>query len=330
MSRPTNPDEIDLFEDDLYNNSSNNEESNNELEVAEDTTMAETLGFTSFGGTRPIDDHDDNKRRRFNPHLDNAVIATTNEEPQLTAYRAQAHPNKRQKLSASPRDEITYSDSDDYASTNTNTNAANNNGTPTGAPSGHPPDSHYPSQQQRPPTGPRRGNYSPRGGNRGGGNWGGGGRGGGYNSNYNSSYNNNYNNNNNRNNNNSSNRGGGPVNPLWYVEYYDPASNENPWEGMEKYKRLPPVGTWLSRGRKRARDEEVKGGAEEAEGGDGDGAEGDDGAGVEGDGAGEGGVGNAEEFDAVDDVVGGQEVVEEGEGGEDAEDLVDFDDFEDV
>ncbi|RMJ19699.1 hypothetical protein BHE90_006894 [Fusarium euwallaceae] len=34
----------------------------------------------------------------------------------------------------------------------------------------------------------------------------------------------------------------------WYVGYYDPTSNENPWERLEKARGLEPQGTWLPRG----------------------------------------------------------------------------------
>lgn len=34
----------------------------------------------------------------------------------------------------------------------------------------------------------------------------------------------------------------------WYVGYYDPMSNENPWERLEKARGLEPQGTWLPRG----------------------------------------------------------------------------------
>ncbi|KAM5345823.1 hypothetical protein ACJ41O_011684 [Fusarium nematophilum] len=34
----------------------------------------------------------------------------------------------------------------------------------------------------------------------------------------------------------------------WYVGYYDPMSNENPWERLEKARGLEPRGTWLRRG----------------------------------------------------------------------------------
>lgn len=35
------------------------------------------------------------------------------------------------------------------------------------------------------------------------------------------------------------------VNPLWYVDYYDPSSNQNPWERLEQAKGITPVGPWL-------------------------------------------------------------------------------------
>ncbi|KAK4108713.1 hypothetical protein N656DRAFT_832169 [Canariomyces notabilis] len=35
-------------------------------------------------------------------------------------------------------------------------------------------------------------------------------------------------------------------NPNWYVGYYDPRSNANPWEALEKRRGLSPVGTWLA------------------------------------------------------------------------------------
>ncbi|KAF4977151.1 hypothetical protein FZEAL_6294 [Fusarium zealandicum] len=34
----------------------------------------------------------------------------------------------------------------------------------------------------------------------------------------------------------------------WYVGYYDPMSNENPWERLEKARGLEARGTWISRG----------------------------------------------------------------------------------
>jgi hypothetical protein len=37
------------------------------------------------------------------------------------------------------------------------------------------------------------------------------------------------------------------VNDNWYEGYYDPSSNENPWERLEKSLGLPSKGTWLTR-----------------------------------------------------------------------------------
>lgn len=39
----------------------------------------------------------------------------------------------------------------------------------------------------------------------------------------------------------------GERNPLWYVDYYDPAFNENPWAREERLLGLEPVGSWLER-----------------------------------------------------------------------------------
>jgi hypothetical protein len=37
----------------------------------------------------------------------------------------------------------------------------------------------------------------------------------------------------------------GQRNPTWYVGYYDPSFNENPWAKLEKDRGLEPVGTWI-------------------------------------------------------------------------------------
>lgn len=44
-------------------------------------------------------------------------------------------------------------------------------------------------------------------------------------------------------------RGGGRGhrNGLWYIDYYDPSFNENPWRQLEKEHGLVPVGTWIDR-----------------------------------------------------------------------------------
>ncbi|RDW64928.1 hypothetical protein BP6252_10579 [Coleophoma cylindrospora] len=39
----------------------------------------------------------------------------------------------------------------------------------------------------------------------------------------------------------------GQKNQLWYVGYYDPSFNENPWARLEKEHGLEAVGTWLER-----------------------------------------------------------------------------------
>ncbi|KAK1761068.1 hypothetical protein QBC47DRAFT_369002 [Echria macrotheca] len=39
--------------------------------------------------------------------------------------------------------------------------------------------------------------------------------------------------------------GHGQRNPLWYTDYYDPTSNQNPWERLEQMRGLPAVGPWL-------------------------------------------------------------------------------------
>ncbi|KAH7346770.1 hypothetical protein BKA65DRAFT_456587 [Rhexocercosporidium sp. MPI-PUGE-AT-0058] len=41
------------------------------------------------------------------------------------------------------------------------------------------------------------------------------------------------------------NRGRGERNDKWYVGYYDPGFNINPWEALEKERGLEPVGKWL-------------------------------------------------------------------------------------
>ncbi|KAM0556055.1 hypothetical protein ACHAPJ_006040 [Fusarium lateritium] len=38
------------------------------------------------------------------------------------------------------------------------------------------------------------------------------------------------------------------VRDTWYVGYYDPMSNENPWERIEKARGLETKGTWITRG----------------------------------------------------------------------------------
>lgn len=42
-------------------------------------------------------------------------------------------------------------------------------------------------------------------------------------------------------------RGGHPGGRAWSVGYYDPSSNQNPWEALETALGLKPMGTWLPR-----------------------------------------------------------------------------------
>jgi hypothetical protein len=42
--------------------------------------------------------------------------------------------------------------------------------------------------------------------------------------------------------------GGGGGKRIWWTDYYDPSSNENPWEWLEKARGLEAVGSWLPRG----------------------------------------------------------------------------------
>jgi hypothetical protein len=41
---------------------------------------------------------------------------------------------------------------------------------------------------------------------------------------------------------------GGQRNPTWYIDYYDPSFNENPWAQLEQENGLQSVGTWMKRG----------------------------------------------------------------------------------
>lgn len=226
MSGP-NPEEIDLAEDEFDSNNAN------DYEVTEDAAMAATLGFSSFGGTKPIENNNDNrpsKKRRFNPHRDEAVIAFR--EPAFAAGRTQAEADP-----PATTDDITYADSDNdnkNLALNTTAAVADPDAPPTTLGSTTTTTLPYAPQSTAAAWPQNRGDHATMGqgsfSHRGGGAHGGrggarGGRGGG---------------------------SGGTRNPLWYVDYYDPSSNENPWKGMERFKGLEPVGTWLARFRDRS------------------------------------------------------------------------------
>ena len=185
------------------------DEDDNNSEAA---AMAAAMGFSSFGTThhdRPA------KRQRFNNHADNAGTGANN-LPLLP--RSAAPPPK-----------------DDAKTAESTHDGGNADGIDLGLDS----DNDTPTQQSTianievPANLPKRPDF-PAGGAGGapGHDWGagtrggGGGRGG------------------------RGGRGGGNSfkNPSWYIDYYDPSSNTNPWEHLEKAKGLEPVGTWLSFG----------------------------------------------------------------------------------
>ncbi|KAK4152870.1 hypothetical protein C8A00DRAFT_44108 [Chaetomidium leptoderma] len=261
MDRP-DPDEIALSDEDFYAESHNDDEAAQAAQEA--ATMAATLGFTSFGGTKATDDDDDDndddsssrptKKRRYNSHLlDHAVIAPPEPTPAIvTAHRAQLKDKDKPKKQPN-LDEITYSDDDnDDFDLDTTAGAAAAPGaeadsTQSQLPSaGGSRNGRGSSLPNRPSNNPASSSFPTDRGGRGGTSRGGGGgaRGGGR-------------------------GGGGAMNPLWYVDYYDASSNENPWEGMEKFKGLESVGVWLSRFWDREKDGEggESGGA--AQGGEG-------------------------------------------------------------
>ncbi|KAL2265248.1 hypothetical protein VTJ83DRAFT_6348 [Remersonia thermophila] len=210
-----NPDEIDLVDDDQAG----------DFEVAVDPDMAATMGFTSFGGTKPTfgndnspaaggDDDDDksrpSKKRRFNPHADDAIIAPPVPQDTVAAQRAQSNPGNpgpQGKGQQTPRDEISHAPDSDFELDVSAAEAGSGYEPEPGAERKQPPDSGRSTPASRAAGDghmPARGSTLPA-------------------------------------------RGGRGHNPLWYVDYYDPSFNENPWEGMEKFKGLEPVGTYLVR-----------------------------------------------------------------------------------
>ncbi|KAH8883911.1 hypothetical protein GQ53DRAFT_830352 [Thozetella sp. PMI_491] len=47
---------------------------------------------------------------------------------------------------------------------------------------------------------------------------------------------------------------GGSGLPQWWLDYYDPSSNQNPWERLERARGIDSKGTWLARSTKEGRD----------------------------------------------------------------------------
>ncbi|KAK0704795.1 hypothetical protein B0H67DRAFT_649206 [Lasiosphaeris hirsuta] len=189
--------------------------------------MATMLGFSTFGmrdADRPA------KKRRFHAHADDAVVAGLPSNQHLPrkppapissgVNRLPLHPREPAVVSA-PRDgvkgkgkgaggnadEIDLDDDDDV----------DEGGSVAVQPQGLQAASALPA-----PAGPVLGSEfeSARGGR---GGLGRGGRGGGG-------------------------RGGFGHDPTrqWWIDYYDPSSNENPWDRLEQARGLEPVGTWLA------------------------------------------------------------------------------------
>lgn len=265
-----NPDELDL-DDDLYSDDQAETRNNDITTDTTTATMAATMGFTSFGGApkhsysnpSPSSHHPPTKKRRFNPYADDAVIAGP-EKPaeddseqfyeeedestsktnsiQFTAYEGQLHstintttsskPNPRHDADY-PADAINHDDEIDYDDNDYDELAAGVDNhdfaldTTAGADatfeSDDMPSSSVGTPQAQAQTQtqvlPGISTALPaRGGGRGAGaGFGSGGR-------------------------------GAPPgrNPTWYVDYYDPSSNANPWEALEERLGMSAVGRWLS------------------------------------------------------------------------------------
>ncbi|KAK3490361.1 uncharacterized protein B0T23DRAFT_159787 [Neurospora hispaniola] len=201
---------------------------------AEAAAMAAAMGFSSFGHQATADEEEEgpadphggqrpSKKRRYNSRIDDAYVGPT---PQGTG--ANDVPVQRQRVlnNNAPRDgdmnEINLDD-DTAAAAETSTTSL-----PVNSSLSLPPKSQVQVSNQQHNQRGNHGVHSGRGGGRGGrggrgGHGGGGGGGGG--------------------------SGGGthgrdPTKP-WYIDYYDPSSNENPWERLEQQRGMEAVGKWL-------------------------------------------------------------------------------------
>lgn len=171
--------------------------------------MAEAMGFSSFGAQdRP------QKKRRYNPHADAAVIATPGHaETSSTGANSTPLGAPSASVAGGNADEIDLDD-DDQGSTSTLAGTAES-GSTQARPSGTVPP-HLAGLPQRP--GPAVGGAGPfgHGGQR------------------------------------AAHQGGARLNKdgtgrEWYEGYYDSTSNENPWDRLEKSLGLQSIGTWVSR-----------------------------------------------------------------------------------
>ncbi|KAK3955862.1 hypothetical protein QBC32DRAFT_332362 [Pseudoneurospora amorphoporcata] len=201
---------------------------------AEAAAMAAAMGFSSFGQQAPTHDSDpdDNsaaagdrpsKKRRYNSRVD----AYVGPAPQGTG--ANDVPVQRRVFNNAPKEEIEVKDKneiniddDDDNDQGASVEASMTTTTTLPINTSLPPKPPIQAPTQRPVgfnSHSQRGDHGARGG-RGGGRGGRGNHGG------------------------ASTHGRDPTKP-WYADYYDPSSNENPWERLEQAREIEAVGVWL-------------------------------------------------------------------------------------
>ncbi|KAH7040053.1 uncharacterized protein B0I36DRAFT_343856 [Microdochium trichocladiopsis] len=170
--------------------------------------MAQAMGFASFGAQKPPS----SKRRKFNPAAD-AVVAA----PELSIPAHKPPPSSAANavpLGIRPRatnaDEIDLGDDDDDEH-NDETSAPTTTTTTTNTTSENASEAATAvSGTGLDSTGHSHSTWARRGG--------GGTRG----------------------------RTGQPAKPNWWADYYDPSSNINPWERLERERGLQPRGPWMT------------------------------------------------------------------------------------
>lgn len=177
--------------------------------------MAAAMGFSSFGTQNPP-----SKKRKYNPNTD-AVFSI--DESKLYGTGANSAPVAERRAPATNADEIALSDDDDDANKKDDIKG---DGSPEGAPiestggTVHSVGAGVAGLPQRPaqPQGGFGGQQRQRSG--------GGPRQaqGGY----------------------AGQKGHHGINELWYKDYYDHFSNENPWAKLEAAAGLQPISTWVS------------------------------------------------------------------------------------
>ncbi|KAJ4155160.1 hypothetical protein LMH87_000417 [Akanthomyces muscarius] len=169
--------------------------------------MAAAMGFSSFGAQNP-----QSKKRKYNPNND-AVVSIDHDERHGTG--ANSAPVGERRAPPANADEIALDDEDDGAN-------ADDGAAAPGAVASAPEDAAADlphgigagvaglPQRPAPAQGGFAGNRHPRGG--------------------------------------ASRQASGDhhgTNKLWYVDYYDHFSNENPWAKLEEAAGLQPISTWV-------------------------------------------------------------------------------------